>query len=96
MRSPLTRRSTRPSGSSSQSTGFAPAATQTEGPKALFHHAVGWLRRNRVLLPGVGVLAKQVSEVRMVKDVRLHATFAGTARGLGGDAEDAGRFAVLC
>ena len=40
------------------------AWTHAEGPKALFDHAVGWLRRNRVLLPGVSVLARQVSEVR--------------------------------
>lgn len=35
-----------------------------EGPVALFDHAVGRLRRHRVLLPGVRVLARQVSEVR--------------------------------
>lgn len=35
-----------------------------EGPKALFDHSVGWLRRHRVLLSGVSVLARQVSEVR--------------------------------
>ncbi|MGO4756523.1 DUF4158 domain-containing protein, partial [Streptomyces sp. 2MCAF27] len=51
-----------------------------EGPKALFDHAVGWLRRNRVLLPGVSVLARQVAEVRGVTDKRLHATVARAAR----------------
>lgn len=56
------------------------AWTHAEGPKALFDHAVGWLRRNRVLLPGVSVLARQVSEVRKVADQRLHATVAGAAR----------------
>lgn len=56
------------------------AWTHLEGPKALFDHAVGWLRRNRVLLPGVSVLARQVSEVRKVADKRLHATVAGAAR----------------
>lgn len=40
------------------------AWTHAEGPVALFNQAVGWLRRNRVLLPGVSVLARQVSEVR--------------------------------
>ncbi len=47
-----------------------------EGPKALFDHAVGWLRRNRVLLPGVSVLARQVSQVREIADRRLYATVA--------------------
>ncbi|WP_415958277.1 Tn3 family transposase [Streptomyces sp. 021-4] len=56
------------------------AWTHAEGPKALFDHAVGWLRRNRVLLPGVSVLARQVSEVRKVAERRLHATVAGAAR----------------
>ena len=56
------------------------AWTHAEGPKALFDHAVGWLRRHRVLLPGVSVLARQVSEARKVADKRLHATVAGAAR----------------
>ena len=51
-----------------------------EGPKALFDHAVGWLRRHRVLLPGVSVLARQVAEVRAVADRRLHATVAKEVR----------------
>nr|WP_213089411.1 DUF4158 domain-containing protein [Streptomyces flaveus] len=38
--------------------------TGAEGPVSLFNQAVGWLRRNRVLLPGVSVLAKQVAAVR--------------------------------
>lgn len=42
-----------------------------EGPKALFDHSVGWLRRHRVLLPGVSVLARQVSEVRAIAEKRL-------------------------
>ncbi|GJF27110.1 hypothetical protein SHO565_76740 [Streptomyces sp. HO565] len=50
------------------------AWTHAEGPKALFDHAVGWLRRHRVLLLGVSVLARQVSEVRRVAEKRLHAT----------------------
>ncbi|MEV4183935.1 DUF4158 domain-containing protein [Streptosporangium canum] len=51
-----------------------------EGPVALFDHAVGWLRRHRVLLPGVQVLARQVSEVRTAAERRLHATVAGATR----------------
>lgn len=56
------------------------AWTHAEGPKALFDHGVGCMRRNRVLLPGVSVLARQVSEVRKVADKRLYATVAGAAR----------------
>ncbi|XUK64311.1 DDE transposase (plasmid) [Plantibacter sp. RU18] len=52
------------------------AWTHAEGPKALFDQAVAWLRRHRVLLPGVSVLARQVSEVRSTADARLHATVA--------------------
>ncbi|GAB7101975.1 hypothetical protein JCM4814A_02890 [Streptomyces phaeofaciens JCM 4814] len=40
---------------------------------------MGWLRRNRVLLPGVSVLARQVSEVRTIAEKRLHATIAQAA-----------------
>ncbi|MFE7332602.1 hypothetical protein ACFU8W_48770 [Streptomyces sp. NPDC057565] len=47
---------------------------------ALFNQAVGWLRRHRVLLPRVSVLARQVSEARKVAEKRLHATVAGAAR----------------
>jgi Domain of unknown function (DUF4158) len=51
-----------------------------EGPKALFDHSVGWLRRHRVLLPGVSVLARQVSEVRAIAEKRLHTTVAKATR----------------
>ncbi|WP_240799166.1 DUF4158 domain-containing protein [Streptomyces sp. A0958] len=34
------------------------AWTNAEGPVALFNQSVHWLRRNRVLSPGVGVLAR--------------------------------------
>jgi len=40
------------------------AWTHAEGPYRLFGQAVGWLRRNRVLLPGVSVLASLVASVR--------------------------------
>lgn len=56
------------------------AWTGAEGPVALFNQAVGWLRRHRVLLPGVSVLAKQVASVRQVAEKRLYATVAGAAR----------------
>jgi hypothetical protein len=46
----------------------------------LFDHSVGWLRRHRVLLPGVSVLARQVAEVRRIADRRLHTTVAKAAR----------------
>ncbi len=55
------------------------AWTHAEGPVALFNHAAGWLRRHRVLLPGVNVLARQVSEVRTIAEQRLHATVAKAA-----------------
>src|SRR5664280_1126778 len=41
------------------------AWTHAEGPGALFTHSVGWLRRARVLLPGITVLIR-----------RMHATLA--------------------
>ncbi|MER6923781.1 Tn3 family transposase, partial [Streptomyces spiralis] len=55
------------------------AWTHAEGPVALFNQAVGWLRRTRVLLPGVSVLARQVSEVRTIAEKRLHSTVARAA-----------------
>ena len=47
---------------------------------ALFNHAVTWLRRHRVLLPGVSVLARQVSEARTVAERRLYESVARAAR----------------
>lgn len=47
---------------------------------ALFNHAVTWLRQNRVLLPGVSVLARQVSEARTVAERRLYEAVARAAR----------------
>nr|WP_216377807.1 hypothetical protein [Streptomyces asoensis] len=43
---------------------------------ALFNHAVTWLRKNRVLLPGVSVPARQVSEARTVAERRLYEAVA--------------------
>jgi hypothetical protein len=47
---------------------------------ALFDHAVGWLRRNRVLLPGVTVLARQVAAAREAAEARLSEVLAAAAR----------------
>jgi Domain of unknown function (DUF4158)/Tn3 transposase DDE domain len=55
---------------------YGRAWTHAEGPVALFNHAVTWLRRNRVLLPGVSVLARQVSEARQAADRRLYEAVA--------------------
>lgn len=59
---------------------YGRAWTHAEGPVALFNHAVAWLRRNRVLLPGVSVLARQVSEARAAADRRLHSAVANAVR----------------
>ena len=56
------------------------AWTHAEGPVALFDHASAWLRRHRVLLPGVSVLARQVVAVREIAERRLDATVARAAR----------------
>ena len=48
------------------------AWTHAEGPVALFDQAVGWLRRNRVLLPGVTVLAREVAAAREAAEARLY------------------------
>lgn len=48
---------------------------------ALFNHAVTWLRNNRVQLPGVSVLSRQVSEARTAAERRLYKAVAmATAR----------------
>jgi len=52
------------------------AWTHAEGPGALFTHAVGWLRRSRVLLPGITVLIRLVATVREAAAQRMHATLA--------------------
>jgi hypothetical protein len=52
------------------------AWTHAEGPVALFEHATGWLRRNRVLLPGVTVLARQVAAAREAAEGRLYDALA--------------------
>nr|WP_280634873.1 DUF4158 domain-containing protein [Streptomyces oryzae] len=51
---------------------YGRAWTHAEGPVALFDHAVTWLRRHRVLLPGVSVLARQVVEARTAAERRLY------------------------
>jgi TnpA family transposase len=56
------------------------AWTHAEGPVALFEHAVAWLRRNRVLLPGVTVLARQVAAAREATETRLYEALGGSAR----------------
>ncbi|MEU8148967.1 Tn3 family transposase [Nonomuraea sp. NPDC048901] len=48
------------------------AWTHAEGPVALFEQSVAWLRRHRVLLPGVTVLERLVGSVRERADVRMY------------------------
>ncbi len=56
------------------------AWTHVEGPVALFEQAAGWLRRNRVLLPGVTVLARQVAAARETAEARVYAALAAATR----------------
>jgi hypothetical protein len=55
------------------------AWTHAEGPYRLFGQAVGWLRRNRVLLPGVTVLSRLVASVRDGAAGRMHRALADAA-----------------
>ncbi|MEU0484848.1 DUF4158 domain-containing protein [Streptosporangium sp. NPDC006013] len=55
------------------------AWTHAEGPTALFDQSAAWLRRHRVLLPGVRVLERLVAGVRDQADDRLFATVARQA-----------------
>lgn len=54
------------------------AWTTDEGPRALFVAAVGWLREQKVLLPGLMVLARLVAGVREAATERLYATVSAT------------------
>ncbi|MEU9256209.1 hypothetical protein AB0D66_30795 [Streptomyces sp. NPDC048270] len=49
-------------------------------PRAAFNHPVTWLRKNRVLLPGVSVLARQVSEAHHTHRARNRAELAVETR----------------
>ncbi len=49
------------------------AWTHGEGPTALFDQATAWLRRGRVLLPGVSVLARLVAGTRDQETARMYA-----------------------
>lgn len=54
----------------------ARAWTQPERPSQLFDRAVAWLRAEKVLLPGVTVLTRLVSEIRTSEAERLQTTVA--------------------
>ncbi len=53
---------------------FSRAWTHGEGPAALFEQAEAWLRRERVLLPGVTTLVRVVQSSRELAQARMHAT----------------------
>lgn len=55
----------------------ARAWTRAERPTQLFDQGVAWLRAERVLLPGVSVLARLVAEVRGEAGGRLYSVLAG-------------------
>ncbi|MCZ9343185.1 DUF4158 domain-containing protein, partial [Streptomyces sp. TRM76130] len=58
---------------------YGRAWTHAGGPGTLFDHAVTWLRKDRVLLPGVSVLARQVSEARTAAERRRYEAVARAA-----------------
>lgn len=58
------------------------AWVHTEGPAAMFDHMVGWLRRHRVLLPGIGVLGRQILKVRAETAERVYGLLAAAAEGV--------------
>jgi hypothetical protein len=58
---------------------YSRAWTHGEQATVLFEHAAGWLRRERVLLPGVSVLARLVAGVRDQATADLHEAAAAAA-----------------
>ena len=50
-----------------------------ESRRALFDRAVVWMLRERVLLPGVSVLSRLVTEVRASEYERIHGLIAAAA-----------------
>ncbi len=69
---------------------YSRAWTHGEGLAVLFDHATAWLHRERVLLPGVSVLARLVAAARERAVAGLHEVVAAAAA-----AEDPGLPAVL-
>ncbi len=57
----------------------ARAWTRPERPTLLFDQAAAWLRAEKVLLPGVSVLARLVAEVRTEANDRLYSMIAARA-----------------
>lgn len=64
------------------------AWVHAEGPHALFEQAVAWLRRHRVLLPGVTTAARLVAVVRAAAAERMYQTLTEAA--VGADARRCG------
>jgi hypothetical protein len=58
----------------------ARAWTTSDGPKAIFNDAIGWLVDRGVLLPGVTTLARLVARVRDEATERLWDKLAGCSR----------------
>ncbi len=51
--------------------------TSGDGPKAIFLDGVAWLRKRKVLLPGVSTLARLVARIREEQTRRLWAVLDG-------------------
>ena len=62
-------------------TGFLAArtATRTERSLAVFDQAVAWLRREKVLLPGVSLVTRLVAESRAEANERLFSLLSDVA-----------------
>ncbi|MGP5220776.1 MULTISPECIES: Tn3 family transposase [Micrococcaceae] len=59
---------------------YSRAWTHGEGPTVLFEHATAWLRRERVLLPGVTTLVRVVQSSREAAQGRMHSMLAAAAQ----------------
>jgi hypothetical protein len=64
---------------------YSRAWTHGDGLTVLFEHATAWLRRERVLLPGVSVLARLARRHRDVTPIQIGASSELSACGLDPD-----------